>query len=191
MDRMVKVVYKDNITKEFPVGTSLSDMKRSFQKYYNYPILAAKVDCHIDNLQRQIDRKCNVDFFDRSSVEGNTIYSSSVQFMLILAVKRVLDAYKEFEKEIEDSKWEVLQTFEIADAQGESSFDVDYDEWWDYVLGETQDWKKDKYFDKFCDVLYGYFVKYAKVSYVDYILSKFKSSDFFCSKISNFSSISL
>lgn len=76
--------------------------------------------------------------------------------------EEILKIEKEFEKEIEDSKWEVLQTFEIVDAQGESSFDVDYDEWWDYVLGETQDWKKDKYFDKFCDVLYGYFVKYAK-----------------------------
>ena len=89
MDRMVKVVYKDNIVKEFPVGTTLAEIKRSFQKYYNYPILAAKVDNHIDNLQRRIDRKSNVDFFDRSSVEGNTIYASSVQFILILAIKRV------------------------------------------------------------------------------------------------------
>lgn len=101
MDRMVKVVYKDNIIKEFPIGTSLAIMKKTFQKYYNYPILAAKVDCHIENLQRQIDRKCNVDFFDRSSVEGNTIYSSSVQFMLILAVKRVLG--KEADVKIEHS----------------------------------------------------------------------------------------
>ena len=101
MDRMVKVVYKDNIIKEFPVGTSLAVIKKSFQKYYNYPILAAKVDCHIDNLQRQIDRKCNIDFFDRSSVEGNTIYSSSVQFILILAVKRVLG--KEADVKIEHS----------------------------------------------------------------------------------------
>lgn len=76
--------------------------------------------------------------------------------------KEILKIEKVFEKEIEDSKWEVLEAFEIANAQGENSFDVDYDEWWDYVLGETQDWKKDKYFDKFCDVLYGYFVKYAK-----------------------------
>ena len=39
MDRMVKVVYKDNVIKEFPVGTSLATIKKSFQRYYNYQCL--------------------------------------------------------------------------------------------------------------------------------------------------------
>lgn len=101
MDRMVKVTYNGNITKEFPVGTSLNEIKQSFQKYYNYPILVAKVDNHIDNLSKTIERKCNIDFFDRSSVIGNSVYASSVQFILILAIKRVLG--KDVDVKIEHS----------------------------------------------------------------------------------------
>ena len=89
MDRMIKITYKDQITKDFPSGTSLKEIASSFQKYYNYPILVAKVDNHIDNLSKIIDRKCKIDFYDRSSVTGNSAYSASVQFILILAVKRL------------------------------------------------------------------------------------------------------
>ena len=76
--------------------------------------------------------------------------------------KEIIKIEKEIEKEIEGAEYKVLDAFEITDAQGENSFNVDYDEWWDYVLGETPDWIKDKYFDKFCDVLFDYFVKFAK-----------------------------
>lgn len=76
--------------------------------------------------------------------------------------KEIIKIEKEIEKEIEGAEYKVLDAFEITDAQGKNSFNVDYDEWWDYVLGETPDWIKDKYFDKFCDVLYNYFVKFAK-----------------------------
>lgn len=89
MDRMVKINYKDKVTKEFPAGTTLDEIKHSFQKYYNYPILVAKVDNHIDNLSKVIERRCELDFFDRSSVVGNSVYASSVQFILILAVRRL------------------------------------------------------------------------------------------------------
>lgn len=74
----------------------------------------------------------------------------------------ILRLETELEKEIEGAEYKVLDAFEITNAQGKNSFNVDYDEWWDYVLGETPDWIKDKYYDKFCDVLYNYFVKFAK-----------------------------
>ena len=76
--------------------------------------------------------------------------------------KEIIKIEKEIEKEIEGAEYKVLDAFEITNAQGKNSFNVDYDEWWDYVLGETPDWIKDKYYDKFCDVLYNYFVKFAK-----------------------------
>ena len=101
MDRMVKVTYKDQITKDFPAGTTLKEISHSFQKYYNYPILVAKVDNHIDNLSKTIDRRCKIDFFDRSSVTGNSVYSSSIQFVLVLAVKRLFG--KEVDVRIEHS----------------------------------------------------------------------------------------
>lgn len=71
--------------------------------------------------------------------------------------EEIIKTETEIENEIEGAEYKVLDAFECR-----GNFDVDYDEWWDYVLGETPDWIKDKYFDKFCDVLFDYFVKFAK-----------------------------
>lgn len=76
--------------------------------------------------------------------------------------EEIIKIETEIEKEIEGAEYKVLDAFEITNAQGENSLKINYDEWWDYVLGETPDWIKDKYYDKFCDVLYYYFVKFAK-----------------------------
>ena len=65
-------------------------MSDSFKKYYNYPILVAKVDNDITPLAEKVTKKCDIDFYDRSSDVGNEIYGRSIQFVLILAVKRVL-----------------------------------------------------------------------------------------------------
>lgn len=88
--RMVKVNYRDLETKEFLEETSLLEISDSYKKYYNYPILVAKVDNDITPLAEKISKKCDIDFYDRSSAVGNGIYGRSLQFVLILAVKRVL-----------------------------------------------------------------------------------------------------
>lgn len=89
MDRMVKVHYKD-IIKEYPVGTTLKDISKDFQHEYNFPILIGKVDNVIEELAHQITKKCEINFYDRSSSCGHTIYSHGVQFLLVVAVKKVL-----------------------------------------------------------------------------------------------------
>lgn len=89
MEKLIKVTFRDKVTKEFISGTSLNEVKHSFQKYFNYPILVAQIDNHIDNLSKELERKCDIDFFDRSSIVGNLIYASSAQFILILAVHRL------------------------------------------------------------------------------------------------------
>ena len=88
--RMIKVNYRDKETKEFLEDTTLLEMSDSFKKYYNYPILVAKVDNDITPLAEKVTKKCDIDFYDRSSDVGNEIYGRSIQFVLILAVKRVL-----------------------------------------------------------------------------------------------------
>lgn len=90
MDTMIKVNFRDLETREYPKGTTYYNIAKDFQKYYNFPILVAKVDNEITRLSKELDRKCKIDFYDRSSVVGNTVYASSVQFILILAIKRIL-----------------------------------------------------------------------------------------------------
>ena len=88
--KMVKVNYRGIETKEFLEDTSLLEISDSFKKYYNYPILVAKVDNDVMGLAEPVTKKSDIDFYDRSSVIGNTIYTRSAQFILIVAVKQVL-----------------------------------------------------------------------------------------------------
>ncbi len=90
MERMVKVNFRGEVTKEFPAGTKFKDIALEFKDYFNYNILIASVDNDITPLEAVLTKKCDIDFYDRSSSVGNGIYARSVEFILILAVRRVL-----------------------------------------------------------------------------------------------------
>lgn len=92
MAKKIKINYRDLEMLEFDTGTTLKEISDSFQKNYNYPILVGMVDNNIVELEENITRSCKVDFFDRSSGLGNGIYGRTTQFMLIVAVKKVLGA---------------------------------------------------------------------------------------------------
>ncbi len=90
MYKTVTVNFRNMISKSFPVGTTLYEVSKNFQKYFNYPILVARVNNDMADLSEKISQNCNIDFYDRSSTVGNSVYSRSLYFMLVLAVKRVL-----------------------------------------------------------------------------------------------------
>ena len=90
MDKMIKIEYKDGLIKEYPENTTLSEIANSFQGRYNFPILIAKVDNVIEELAYHITKKCSVNFYDRSSTFGHTVYSHGVHFLMIVAIKKVL-----------------------------------------------------------------------------------------------------
>lgn len=90
MEKMVKVSFRDLEIKEFQVGTTLSEISKSYAHYFNFPILAASVDNNLTELSDTIQKKCKIDFYDRSSGTGNSIYGRSLQFILVLGVKRLL-----------------------------------------------------------------------------------------------------
>lgn len=89
MARIIKVNYKDLEVKEFEAGVTLKEISESFKHYFNYPILVGKVDNNIEELNEVINRSCTVEFFDRSTGLGNGIYGRTLQFMIIVAIKRL------------------------------------------------------------------------------------------------------
>ncbi len=89
MNTNIKVSFRDIETKEYPKGTTLYEVAKDFQNHYNYPILIAKVDNEICDLSKNLDRKSVVDFYDRSSIVGNSVYGCSVQFLMLLAVHKL------------------------------------------------------------------------------------------------------
>ncbi len=90
MDKSFKVDFRGIDEKEYIKEMTLYEISNDFKKYYNYEIVGAKVDNEICDLSKVINKKCTVEFFDRSSIAGNTIYACSVDFLLIVAVKKVL-----------------------------------------------------------------------------------------------------
>ena len=89
MNTAIKVSFRDMEVKEYSKGTTLYEISKDFQKYYNYPIMVAKVDNEICDLSKAIERKSTVDFYDRSSIVGNSVYGCSVQFLMLLAVHQL------------------------------------------------------------------------------------------------------
>ncbi len=90
MQKMVKVDCRNGLVKEYPENTTLLEVAESFKNDFNYPIIVAKVNNIMEELSYALTRRCEVRFYDRSSVYGHTVYSHGVHFLLIVAVKKVL-----------------------------------------------------------------------------------------------------
>lgn len=90
MDKKIKVTFRNQDVYEFDEGVTYEKISHTFKKYYDYDILAAKVDNYIVDLSDTLKKKCNIDFYDRSSSLGNSIYTRSAIFILILAIKNIL-----------------------------------------------------------------------------------------------------
>ncbi len=90
MNKKIKVTFRGNRVFEFDEGTTYKQISENFRYNFNYDILIAKVDNDIVDLSDTLKKKCNIDFFDRSSEIGNSIYVRSAIFILILAVKNIL-----------------------------------------------------------------------------------------------------
>lgn len=87
---VIKVNFRNLETREYSQGLTLYEISHDFQKYYNYPILVAKVDNEICDLSKTIDKDCTVNFYDRSSDVGHSVYGCSVQFLMLVAVNKLL-----------------------------------------------------------------------------------------------------
>ena len=89
MDALIKVSFRNVETKNYPRGVTLYEVAKDFQNHYNFPILVARVDNNIRALSGTLEKNCNIDFYDRSDVVGNSTYGYSVQLLMLLAVKKL------------------------------------------------------------------------------------------------------
>ena len=90
MTKKFKVNFRNIKTLEFEEGTSYKEIAECFKQYFNFDILAAKVDNNIVDLSDTLTKKCNIDFFDRSTEVGNRVYARSARFILVLALRNIL-----------------------------------------------------------------------------------------------------
>lgn len=90
MAKLIKVNFRGIETKEFLQGATLQEISDSFKKYFNYPILVGKVNNRVTDLNHVVESDSDIDFLDRSTEIGNWVNAFGLQFLLLLAVKKVL-----------------------------------------------------------------------------------------------------
>ena len=88
-NKKIKITYNGNVI-EVQEGITLYEISKMFQKDYEYDILAAKVDNDIYDLNTELNKSCNIEFYDRTSPVGSSVYLASTVFVLFLAVREVL-----------------------------------------------------------------------------------------------------
>ncbi|EGO65915.1 nucleoside kinase [Acetonema longum] len=72
--------------REYEREVSLLTIARDVRALYTAPIVAAKVNQRLEDLQYCLDGDCSVDFLDLSTETGMRVYQRSLAFVLIMAV---------------------------------------------------------------------------------------------------------
>lgn len=74
---------------EYSSGVTLEEVSKDFSKEYKYPILLAKVNNRIRELNEIITENCTIEFLDLTSREGNRTHISGLTYLLVYAVRKL------------------------------------------------------------------------------------------------------
>jgi len=75
------------IIKEYPLGTNLKEIIEDQNIKLQHPILGARVNNEIEELNYEIFKPKVVEFFDITNIDGMRMYKRSLSFVLMKAVK--------------------------------------------------------------------------------------------------------
>lgn len=70
-------------------GTTIEEVSRQFSINYKYPILISYVDNRLVELNKVLEKDCNLSFIDCSSRTGSRIYVKGLIFLLMCAIKEL------------------------------------------------------------------------------------------------------
>jgi len=89
MNGEIRIRFASGEESKYPRGTSLLAMAREHQKEYQAPIVAARVNNALADLQVNQQTDATVEFFDLYSGQGVKVYERSLSFVLIVAAQRL------------------------------------------------------------------------------------------------------
>lgn len=84
------IVTINNKDLEVSKGTTLRELAKTFQEYYELPIILAKVDGQYRELSFVLLKKCKIEFLTISDRQANRAYLNGLVYMMIYATKKVL-----------------------------------------------------------------------------------------------------
>lgn len=111
----IKITIND---KEFYVKrkTTLAEIANEFQSNYHHPILMAKVNNTLKELNYEITKPKNIEFLDLTSREGNKIHVNALIFILVVSIKELYGAKYDIRVQHSIDKGLYIETnFEITE----------------------------------------------------------------------------
>ncbi len=111
----IKITIND---KEFDVKrkTTLAEIANEFQSNYHHPILIAKVNNTLKELNYEITKPKNIEFLDLTSREGNKIHVNALIFILVVSIKELYGAKYDIRVQHSIDKGLYIETnFEITE----------------------------------------------------------------------------
>lgn len=88
-EKMLKITCPDKKQIEVSDGISLRELSLEYENFYNTKIVAAKVNNDIKELSYKLNEDAIVEFITLKHYDGARIYTRSMCFLLILAVKEL------------------------------------------------------------------------------------------------------
>ena len=85
----IQIRFVDGSERQYPTGTPLLEMAAERQSFFGSPILAARVNNSLTDLQERQETDAQVDFFDMSTTQGIKVFERSLTFVLLLAAERL------------------------------------------------------------------------------------------------------
>lgn len=85
----IKLKCNDKYIENITPGTTLYEVSKLVSKDYKYPIIGAKFNNIVMNLNEEVHKNGKVEFLDLSTSDGNDIYEKSLEFMIIAAAKEI------------------------------------------------------------------------------------------------------
>ncbi|CVK21357.1 MULTISPECIES: nucleoside kinase [Sporomusa] len=89
MSEKISVTFSNGRTVEYEKGVTLLEISRDAAHRYTTPVVAAKVNNTIRDLQNVLEQDSVVDFLDLRSEAGMKVYQRSVTFVLIAAAQEL------------------------------------------------------------------------------------------------------
>lgn len=89
MEEQINVII-NNQNYKITKGTTLEELLYLEQKKHRYPILVAKVNNSLKELNYKIMKDKKIEFYDLTEPAGNRAHTSGLKFVLIVAIKELL-----------------------------------------------------------------------------------------------------
>jgi uridine kinase len=89
LENKIAVTFINGEKRDYPKGIALLEIANEIQGAYRSPIVAAKVNNQIKDLEVTLEEDCILDFLDLHTDDGIKVYQRSLTFVMITAIEEI------------------------------------------------------------------------------------------------------